>query len=57
MVEDDGNDADASGVLSGQSLPPQVLLAASICAGLATLLSLWTIVLQLVNYRKPLTRS
>lgn len=37
---------------SGTNLPPLVLLLATISAGFATVLSLWTIWLQLKNYRK-----
>lgn len=37
---------------SGTNLPKSVLIVASISAGLSTLLSLWTVWLQLKNYRK-----
>ena len=39
------------------SLPANVLVLSSVCAGVATLLSLYSIVLQLRNYRKPLVRG
>lgn len=37
---------------SGTNLPKSVLIVATIAAGLSTLLSLWTVWLQLKNYRK-----
>lgn len=37
---------------SGQNLSKPVLILATISAGLSTLLSLWTIYIQLKNYRK-----
>lgn len=37
---------------SGTNLPPLVLTLATICAALSTLLSIWTVILQLRNYRK-----
>ncbi|MBW0490270.1 hypothetical protein O181_029985, partial [Austropuccinia psidii MF-1] len=39
---------------SGSKLPPDVLWSASLSAGVATLLSIWCIVQQLRNYRKPI---
>ncbi|KAL8280874.1 hypothetical protein RQP46_006878 [Phenoliferia psychrophenolica] len=37
---------------SGTNLPPTILTLATICSVLATVLSIWTIILQLRNYRK-----
>lgn len=37
---------------SGTNLPKSVLIVATVSAGLSTLLSLWTVWLQLKNYRK-----
>lgn len=37
---------------SGSRLPLWVLTTASICAGFSTVLSVWTVWLQLKNYRK-----
>ena len=37
---------------SGDHLPHSVLLLATLAASLATLLSIWTVILQLRNYRK-----
>lgn len=49
-------DAD-TGPGSGTSLPRWVLISATVSASCATGLSLWTIALQLKNYRKPLLRE
>lgn len=51
MLARRGNDSDGG---SGESLPKTVLLLATISAGVSTVVSIWTIGLQLKNYRKPL---
>ena len=59
IAEASGAVADTSESGGGEtatSLPANVLLLSSVCAGVATLLSLYSIVLQLRNYRKPLIR-
>ena len=48
---------ESSGGETATSLPANVLVLSSVCAGVATLLSLYSIVLQLRNYRKPLIRG
>jgi hypothetical protein len=50
---DSGSDTGSG---SGESLPRWVLTASTLAALLATGLSVWTIILQLKNYRKPLLR-
>ncbi|GAA5946790.1 hypothetical protein JCM10213_009075 [Rhodosporidiobolus nylandii] len=42
-----------TGAGSGAHLPPAVLLTATLSAGLSTILSLWTVWLQLKHYHKP----
>ncbi|KAG0146287.1 hypothetical protein CROQUDRAFT_657612 [Cronartium quercuum f. sp. fusiforme G11] len=43
-----------SGTGSGSKLPPDVLWSATLSAGCATLLSVWCVFQQLMNYRKPI---